>query len=234
MNQNHHSQLLAPDPGLRTLDPQTLFIQPENWFTFLNWAEWFPSAQPIEVDLGAGDGGFIAARAKARPEINFVAVERLLGRAQKIDRKARQLGLANLRVLRMESYYTIRWLIPPASVRAFYLLFPDPWPKKRHHKNRVIRAASPEGGEPRQGRGDFLGAIEQALVPGGCLFAATDHEEYFKEIVDTLRQRSGWKMHLLEDQEWFLEKTDFELQFLSEGKKIGRLKAVWSGTGCST
>ena len=192
------------------------FIEPENWFARLDWKACFPSEQPVEVDLGAGDGGFITARAKAHPQTNFVAVERLLGRARKIDKKARCLGLSNLRVLRMESLYTVKWLLPAGSIRAFHLLFPDPWPKKKHHKHRVIR-------------GEFLGAIEQALAPGGCLFAATDHEEYFGEIVDAFCTRSGWEMHFLKEHEWFREKTDFELQFLSEGKKISRMKAVWKG-----
>jgi tRNA (guanine-N7-)-methyltransferase len=206
----------TPDPRPQTQDPPSAFIQPQNWFTFLDWGDWFAAGQPIEVDLGAGDGGFIAARAKAFPEVNFLAVERLLGRARKIDKKARRLGLANLRVLRMESFYTIRWLIPAASVRAFYLLFPDPWPKKRHHKNRIIR-------------GDFLEAVERALLPGGNFFAATDHAEYFAEILEAFGTRPGWKTSLVKDSEWFAEKTDFEIHFLREQKEIGRMKAEWSG-----
>lgn len=195
---------------------QTRFIEPESWFQFLKWSDWFASPQPVEIDLGAGDGGFIAARAQAHPGTNFVAVERLLGRARKIDKKARRLGLWNLRVVRMETLYTIRWLVPAASVRAFYLLFPDPWPKKKHHKHRVIR-------------GEFLGAIEQALEPGGTFFAATDHAEYFNEIQEAFHQRAGWKSRKASDEEWFAEKTDFERHFLKEGKVIGRMKAVWHG-----
>ena len=195
---------------------ETRFIEPENWFEILKWADWFPSQQPIEVDLGAGDGGFVIARAQAHPELNFLAVERLLGRARKIDKKARRLGLSNLRVLRMESLYTVQWLLPPGSVSAFHLLFPDPWPKKKQQKHRLIR-------------GTFLAAIERALEPGGAFHAATDHEEYFAEIVGAFRNRAGWRAQLVENSAWLREKTDFEIQFLSEGKKIGRLKAVWSG-----
>jgi len=195
---------------------QNLFIAPQDWFAALDWPDWFTLPQPIEVDLGAGDGGFVAARAQANPGINFVAVERLLGRARKIDRKGRRLGLANLRVLRIESLYAVRRLFAPGSVRAFYLLFPDPWPKKRHHKNRIIR-------------GEFLGAIERALVAGGQFFAATDHTEYFAEMIEAFRGRPGWTSELVEDRDWFAEKTDFETHFLREGKSIGRMKAVWGG-----
>lgn len=204
-------------PSTNTKDVlENRFIAPENWFEVLNWSDWFACPQPIEVDLGAGDGGFISERAKNHPHVNFLAVERLLGRARKIDRKARRLAPENLRVVRMETLYTIKWLIPPHSVQTFYLLFPDPWPKKKHHKHRIIR-------------GEFLGALEQALEPGGALFAATDHAEYFQEIHEALLQRPGWTTSLVKDEEWFAEKTDFERHFLSEGKKIGRLKAIWKG-----
>jgi tRNA (guanine-N7-)-methyltransferase len=195
---------------------ETRFIEPDNWFERLDWKAWFPSPHPVEIDLGAGDGGFVAARAQAHPDTNFIAVERLLGRARKIDRKSRRLGLSNLRVIRMETLYTIRWLVPEASVRAFHLLFPDPWPKKKHHKHRVIR-------------GEFLDAVERALEPGGLFFAATDHAEYFEEIIAAFRGRAGWKSGKVSDEEWFPEKTDFERHFLKEGKAIGRMRAVWRG-----
>ena len=191
------------------------FIEPESWFALLDWSTWFPAQQPIEIDLGAGDGSFVTARARAHPDVNFVAVERLLGRARKIGKKALRHGFSNLRVLRMESFYTVKWLIPAGSVSAFHLLFPDPWPKKKHHKHRIIR-------------GEFLTTVERALVSGGCFFAATDHEEYFSEILEAFHRRPGWKIHLMENQGWFPEKTDFELSFLSEGKKINRMKAIWN------
>jgi tRNA (guanine-N7-)-methyltransferase len=211
------------------LEQSSAFIEPSDWFVPLEWADWFPAGQPIEVDLGAGDGGFIAERARACPRINFVAVERLLGRARKIEKKARRMKLANLRVLRIETLYAVRWLFPAASIRAFYLLFPDPWPKKKHQRRRIIRAAVPTGGEPRHGRGEFLSAVERALEPGGVLYAATDHEEYFEEIRAAFAGRAGWSTSLLDESSWFAEKTDFERQFVREGRKIGRLKALWSG-----
>ena len=204
--------------------PQSLFIEAGDWFKPLKWDDYVPTNQPIEVDRGAGDGGFLVERARVHPNVNFLAVERLLGRARKIDKKARRLALTNLRVLRMESLYAVRWLFPSRSIRTFHLLFPDPWPKKKHHKHRIIRAAY---GEPRQGRGDFLGAIESALEPGGNFFSATDHGEYFAEIFEAFKSQPGWEVARVEDKDWFEQKTDFEIEFQRLKAPIQRLRANW-------
>lgn len=194
----------------------SLLVQAQDWFAPLDWSALFEKSQPVEIDLGAGDGGFIAQRAMHHPGTNFLAVERLLGRARKIDRKGRARRLSNLRVLRMDILYAVKCLCRPASVSAFYLLFPDPWPKKKHQRRRMIR-------------GEFLAAIERALLPGGRFFAATDHAEYFSEIAGAFQTRPGWIARQTADSEWFPEKTDFERQYLDQNKPIGRLQAVWSG-----
>ncbi|MCX6934889.1 MAG: tRNA (guanosine(46)-N7)-methyltransferase TrmB, partial [Verrucomicrobia bacterium] len=99
------------------------------------WGEVFGRTAPLEVYLGAGDGVYAEARAQREPERDFVAVERLLGRATKIAKKAVRNGLTNLRVLRLESWYFIKNLCPPGSLDAITLRYPDPWPKRRHHGN---------------------------------------------------------------------------------------------------
>ena len=101
----------------------------------------FGKAQSLEVEIGAGDGSFLVAYAKAHPELNLIGLERLLGRLRKIDRKARRAGLENVRLLRLEAAYFVQYMLPRASVRAFHIYFPDPWPKRRHWKNRLINDA---------------------------------------------------------------------------------------------
>ena len=87
-----------------------------------DWRELFGNDHPIELDLGAGDGGFALAYAKQHPEINLLAVERLLGRVRKIEKRATRAGLDNLRVLRLEFGYTVRYLLPPESVSVAHIL----------------------------------------------------------------------------------------------------------------
>jgi tRNA (guanine-N7-)-methyltransferase len=104
----------------------------------LNWDEVFPRRAPIEIDLGCGDGAFLMAMARANPERNFLGIERLLGRASKVCRKVAREDLKNARVLRLEVAHAVSNLLPADSIAAFHLLFPDPWPKRRHHRRRAF------------------------------------------------------------------------------------------------
>src|SRR5262245_10749842 len=104
----------------------SLLYRPESWVHPLPLAEMFAESQPLEVELGSGDGSFLAQWAGAHPERNFIGVERLLGRLRKLDRKGQRLGLRNLRVMRIEASYFLEYLLPPESVSALHVYFPDP------------------------------------------------------------------------------------------------------------
>jgi tRNA (guanine-N7-)-methyltransferase len=91
---------------------------------------------PLHVDLGCGEGSFLCALAQRMPKKNFLGTERLLGRIRAAACKA--TTITNVRLLRMEISYAVRYLLPPGSVEAFYLLFPDPWPKRRHWRRRIV------------------------------------------------------------------------------------------------
>lgn len=146
---------------------------PESYIERLDLSRVFGRIAPLSVDLGCGDGAFLAALAERNPEKNFLGVERMSGRVTKACRKAgpsRTGGeLTNVRVLHLESSYVVEFLLPKESVETFYLLFPDPWPKRRHQGRRV---ASP----------DFLESIHRALAPGGIFQIATDQLDYFQQM----------------------------------------------------
>src|SRR5688572_3512508 len=97
----------------------------------------FGDDHPVEVDLGSGDGGFLLAYATTHRDRNFIGVERLLGRLRKIDRKGRRAGLEHIRLIRLEAAYLVQYLLPPASIAAMHIYFPDPWPKRRHWPRRL-------------------------------------------------------------------------------------------------
>ncbi|MEI9864135.1 MAG: hypothetical protein WDN00_06205 [Limisphaerales bacterium] len=84
----------------------------------------FQKPQPLEVELGCGDASFLAEYARRNLERNFIGVERLLGRMQKLDRKGRRAGLTNLRGVRIESAYFLQYLLPPNSASALHIYFP--------------------------------------------------------------------------------------------------------------
>lgn len=201
-----------PNPLPRAPEPNELL--PTDYFRRFERADIFPDSAPLEVDLGSGDGSFLLAMAKQFPDRRFLGVERLLGRVRKLCRRSHRDGLTNLKVLRLESIYTVEWLLPPKSISRIHLLFPDPWPKARHHKRRVVQAP-------------FLNAVTKALVPGGEFLFRTDHEEYAEwareelEAFDAL-QLIDW----LPDDEFYAE-TDFQRQWAAEGRsKVYSLRAI--------
>src|SRR5262245_21576662 len=94
---------------------ETLILRP-NIMERLDFAALFPQPQqPVELEIGAGDGGFLLRYAGLHPERNFLAIERLLGRLRKIDRKGRRAGLMNLRGIRLEAGYLLQWMVPAGS-----------------------------------------------------------------------------------------------------------------------
>ena len=178
----------------------------------LDFLEVFPGVRPLEVDLGSGSGKFLLEAAQRFPDRHFLGVERLLGRIRKTQRNAARLGLTNLRLLRLEINYTVRYLIPPNSVSKFHLYFPDPWQKRRHQARRLVTSA-------------FLAAIATALVADGEFWIKTDHASYFKEIC---RVANG-SASLFAPREWSDEEyplSNFEKDFLDRGLPIHRLRLV--------
>ncbi len=151
--------------------PPSLIFRPDTYVERIDPARLFPRAAPLEVELGSGDGSFLAQWAAAQPQHNFIGVERLLGRLRKLDRKGQRAGLANLRLLRIEASYAVEFLLPPGAVQALHIYFPDPWPKRKHHKNRLVN--------PR-----FTEVAAQALAPGGTVYLRTDDANYFAQMIE--------------------------------------------------
>ncbi|MFA7256880.1 MAG: tRNA (guanosine(46)-N7)-methyltransferase TrmB [Kiritimatiellales bacterium] len=180
--------------------PDSLRIYPEQWLDPIDFRNSFEHPErPFEIDLGCGKGRFLLARARKFPETNFLGIDRLLNRIRKIDKKLVRQELFNVRVLRADGYYTVTFLVPPQSVDTYYVFYPDPWPKGKHHHNRLFN-------EP------FMEAIARTLKPGGKIHASTDHLPYFEQIYKLLKNDNRF-----EETETFVpakdETSDFELIF---------------------
>ncbi len=174
----------------------------------LDSARLFPQHFPLEVEIGAGTGRFLISRAQSHPAVNYLAIERMVGRARTLDRRASAVNLCNVRVVCLEALYTMYYLLPRHSVRCVYVFFPDPWPKRRHHSHRLFSPL-------------FRDALWHALATGGRLEVATDHLAYFKEIraCMTLDPRFREIAPMERAPE---EQTDFELLFRGQGLSIGQ------------
>lgn len=191
---------------------EAVFI-PEGYFRELCREEIFPdSARPLEVELGCGEGSFLVEMARQHPERDFLALERMLGRVEKTARKIACAGLRNARVLRIESSYACAWLLPAASVARLHLLCPDPWPKKKHHKYRLVNCE------------EFLAGVERILAPEGEFLLKTDHEPYFEDALLSLGTRGRLERMDWPEEAFFYPRTDFENQWLAAGKTIHRAR----------
>ncbi|MCF7847253.1 MAG: tRNA (guanosine(46)-N7)-methyltransferase TrmB [Kiritimatiellales bacterium] len=187
--------------------PTKLRVIPGNWLEPFDFAGCFPHPEnPLEVDIGSGKGRFLAARSGKYPDVNFLGIERMLVRVNSSGRLCERAGRENVRLLRMEGYYAVNYLMLPESVDNYYFFFPDPWPKARHHNNRLFNDL-------------FMTALHRTLKPNGLLHVATDHLPYFEEIHELLKADNRFEETdpFIPDDE---ERTDFELIFAH--KKIGR------------
>ncbi|MGC8829148.1 MAG: tRNA (guanosine(46)-N7)-methyltransferase TrmB [Verrucomicrobiia bacterium] len=184
-------------------DTPTLFIKLNSIVKRLDIDQLFPFKKPLEVELGAGDGSFIVQYAKLNPEHNFIAVERLLGRARKVEKKALRAGLENLRVIRIEAGYFVQYLLPEKSVLKMHIYFPDPWPKPKHAKNRLIQPP-------------FLEALKNVMTPGGKIYLRTDSKTYYEQMLEVFGSSKNFiKIETPENLKTI--KTDFEQDFLAQG-----------------
>ncbi|HYG35743.1 MAG TPA: tRNA (guanosine(46)-N7)-methyltransferase TrmB [Clostridia bacterium] len=157
-------------PDVVISNPASLIFELPSILNRLQLESLFPVQQSLEVELGSGDGSFLVEYARKHPERNFIGVERLLGRIRKTDRKGRRAGLNNLRAVQIESSYLLQYLLPTHSAEALHIYFPDPWPKRKHRRHRLINEQFPV-------------LAHQALIPGGKVYLRTDDQDYFSQML---------------------------------------------------
>lgn len=197
--------------SLAPVEPVSYLYQHPSAVVRIKWEDVFTTQQPVEVELGCGDAGFLIEYAGKHPERNFFGLERLLGRMRKLDKRARRRKLDNVRGFRLECGYTVKYLLPPESVSTFHIYFPDPWPKRRHHKRRLVNT-------------EFPALAHQALALGGVIYLRTDHTGYFEQMLKVFQAHNGFRAGETPD-ELASVTTDFEKVFNAKG--IPTLRAAF-------
>ncbi|MGH7949918.1 MAG: tRNA (guanine(46)-N(7))-methyltransferase TrmB [Candidatus Binataceae bacterium] len=164
----------------------------------------FARRAPLEVELGAGKGEFIVEWAAARPERDFLAVELSGAVAQLLALRCAREKLSNLRVARMDARTLVNLMLRDASVAAYHIYFPDPWPKERHVKHRMF--------SPR-----FAQNLVRTLEAGGSLHVATDVRAYADAILPMLE--TAGLVRVAEDSPG-AHATGFARKYLAAGKRV--------------
>jgi len=132
----------------------------------------FGRRAPRVLEIGCGMGETTAAIAAARPDVDFIGVEVHAPGVGSLLKQVDALGLSNLRVVRHDAVEVVTHMIPEASLAGIHVFFPDPWPKKRHHKRRIVQPA-------------FVELVARKLKPGGILRMATDWQPYAEHMLAT-------------------------------------------------
>ena len=183
----------------------------------LDWVEMFGDEGKVEVEIGIGKGRFLLAVAEARPEVHYLGVEWANEFLRIAEARAMKRGLENIRFVRVDARELVARAIQPASVDTYFVFYPDPWPKKRHHKRRFFQRSTADH-------------LARTLKPAGGLHVATDHDDYWsvlEPLLDThpaflrLPEFGGEDFPLPSDAPL----TNFEAKYEVQGR--GRHRGSW-------
>ena len=133
---------------------------------------------PVVVEIGSGMGETTARIAAEHPETDYLAIEVHAPGVGSLLKRVEEEGLANVRVVQHDAAEVVRDMVPPDSLAAIHVFFPDPWPKKRHHKRRLLQPA-------------FAALAASRLARGGQLHVATDWQEYAEHVLAVLSEVPG-------------------------------------------
>ncbi len=198
-------------------DYENISLKEENLDGRLDFGDVFGRGGPVHIEIGSGRGTFLVSEAKAHPENNYLGIEW----ANKyyryaLDRFGRH-GLDNVRIIHTDAVFLIEEYIADNSIDWFHIYFPDPWPKKRHHKRRFLGDAN-------------MPNVLRCLKVGGRINVATDHAGYFEQIAEvlgkqvtagTLRPVPFTRAAGAEGGE--MVGTNFERKYIVEGRKVNTI-----------
>lgn len=174
----------------------------------LDFSTVFGNTRPVELEIGTGKGTFLLARAKARPEVNFVGIEWARAYALYCADRFRRAALANVRMIHGDASHIVKNCLADSSLSRLHVYFPDPWPKRKHHRRRLIQSG-------------FLEEARRVLRLGGLLLLVTDHRDYFRQIQSVLSAAHGFATvpwPEMADDSGEIVGTNFERKYIAQGR----------------
>jgi tRNA (guanine-N7-)-methyltransferase len=187
----------------------------------IDLAEVFGNPRPVELEIGVGKGRFLLLAAAARPDVNYLGLEVARRYAEKAIDRVGKRGLRNVRIALAEAGQVLGRRLPDDGLAGCHVYFPDPWPKKRHHKRRLLRA-------------DVVTDLARVIRSGGLLRVVTDHPDYAAWIRELMPAQPEFEEMAHEPSLWELPGmgdytrvgvTNFEIKYRREGRPLHRW--VW-------
>lgn len=176
-----------------------------------DWGGLFQNDHPLKLEIGFGNGNFLIDMAIREPQSNFIGMDFYHKGIRKIVTRMDRLHLKNIRVAYGDAGQKLPILFDECEISEIFINFPDPWPKKRHHKRRLIKP-------------DFVEILAGKLAPQGKIRIATDFTSYAQEILEIMQ--ADTQLHNPHEDQGYLHerndipKTKYEKAFLDAGKKI--------------
>lgn len=183
----------------------------------IDFASLFGNRRPVEIEIGSGKGTFLVHRAKARPEVNFLGIEWARKYCRLAADRMARWGLDNVRMLRADAEALFRARVPDDSLQRVHIYFPDPWPKLKQNKRRIIKPP-------------FVRLLHHKLRIGGQLAVVTDHRAYARQMAWVLLAQEGFatvpfpRTHGAETGE--VVGTNFERKYIAEGRRFFSLAVM--------
>ncbi len=174
-------------------------------FNLVDLGKLFSNDNPVILEIGSGKGRFLLMSASEHPERNYIGIEKSLHYHRVIHERAAKRGLTNIRLINHDAFLVLSKMLPDASVSEVHIYFPDPWPRPRERKRRMIRE-------------QVLAEIRRVLVDGGSGIYVTDHQEYFEKAAPLIAQvfRSETRTPGPDDP----PRTNYEAKYRDEGREI--------------
>jgi tRNA (guanine-N7-)-methyltransferase len=171
----------------------------------LDLAQLFGNANPVMLEIGSGKGRFLISSAMEQPDVNFIGIEKSLHYYRVIRDRVARRALRNVRLINYDAFPVLRDMIPDASLSEIHIYFPDPWPRKREQKRRIIRA-------------EALAQMRRTLADAGSGIYVTDHGEYFEAAAPLIAEffRAETRIPGPDDP----PRTNYEAKYRAEGREI--------------
>ena len=187
-----------------THDP--IVINPrETGLARLDFRELFGNDHRVVLEIGSGKGRFLISSATEQPDANFIGIEKSLHYHRVICDRVRKRALANVRLINFDAFPVLRDMVPDASLAELHIYFPDPWPRKREQKRRIIRR-------------EALEQMRRVLAPGGSAVFVTDHRDYFEAAAPLIAEVFDAQTRVPGPDD--PPRTNYEAKYRQEGREI--------------